>query len=85
MIGLAILFGIVLGVMLLAFEDGISMGLLKRILCRVGWHKIHNKIGQLKIHKYYCQRCKTPRKHPQLTAIDGGNKAIRASSSSFKF
>lgn len=58
----------------MAYENGIRYGLLKKLLCRFGIHKLRVKFGKLKINKYYCQHCKKPRKHPKLTMIAGGNK-----------
>lgn len=81
-LGLVFLFGIVLFFMLMASEDGISFALAKRLLCKMGLHKIRVRIGALRINKYYCQYCKRPRKHPRLKAIDGGSKI---SSSDYKF
>jgi hypothetical protein len=68
--GLVILSGIVLGMMLIAFDDGIPFGLINKTKCKLGWHK--NKIN--KIPKYYCQHCRKPRKYPNLKVIHGGNK-----------
>lgn len=68
------LFGIVGGMILIAYEDSVPQGRLKKILCRIGLHKMHEKIGKMKIAKYYCKRCKKPRAHPALKVIDGGNK-----------
>lgn len=77
-----LMFGVVFGLMLLAFEDGIPFGLVKKIRCRFGWHQMRNKIGRLKVHRYYCKNCKKPRKHPSLKVIDGGRKI---SKDTFKF
>jgi hypothetical protein len=71
---LAGLFGIVFGMILIAYEDGVPLGRLKKILCRLNFHKFHFKTGKVKSHKYYCTFCKKPRKHPDLKVIDGGNK-----------
>jgi hypothetical protein len=65
---------ILLTFLLIAFEDGVQFGLLKRLLCKMGVHRLKTKIGRLKINRYYCQNCKTPRKHPQLKIVEGGNK-----------
>jgi hypothetical protein len=51
-------------------DDEIRFAILKKILCRLGFHKMN--IG--KIRKYYCQYCKKPRNHPKLKNIDGGKK-----------
>jgi hypothetical protein len=64
------LIGMLGGMILIAYEDGVPQGRLKKILCRMGRHKTY--IG--KVAKYYCQHCKKPREHPALKVIDGGNK-----------
>lgn len=71
-------FSIVLGLLLLAYEDGVPFGLIKRIRCKFGWHKRYKK----KAPRYYCGFCKEPKKHPELKVIDGGNKMGH---SGFKF
>jgi hypothetical protein len=68
--GLVVMFGIVLGIMLIAFDDGIPFALFHKLRCKAGWHK--NRVN--KVNKYYCQFCKRPRKFPELKLIDGGNK-----------
>ena len=73
-LGLIILFGIVIGLFMVAYEDGIPLALFKKLCCRIGFHKMYIGFGRLKIRKYYCQWCKKPRKHPTLKVIDGGNK-----------
>lgn len=75
-IGLALLFGFILTIMLLAYDGGVPYAVLKKLRCKFGWHKIHDKISKVKVHKYYCKFCKKPRKHPELKAIDGGKKII---------
>lgn len=72
--GVILLFGTVFGLMLIAFEDGVSFSIIKKTRCKIGWHKIHNKIGKVKVHRYYCKFCKKPREHPVLKIVDGGNK-----------
>jgi hypothetical protein len=74
LLSLVVLFGIVLGIMLIAFEDGVPFGLYRKISCKAGWHKTHVKVGSGKVNKYYCQHCKAPRRFPDLRVIDGGNK-----------
>ncbi len=59
---------------MIAYEDNVPFGLFKRLRCITGYHKVRIKFGKLKIHKYYCQYCKEPRRHPALKVIDGGNK-----------
>lgn len=51
-----------------SYENGIKTGLLKRIRCKFGWHKLRNKMGA----KYYCQYCKKPREYPSMRCIEGG-------------
>ena len=68
------LFGIVGGMILLAYEDGIPNGRLKKLLCRFGRHKMHVGFGKAKTAKYYCQYCKKPRSHPDMKVLDGGRK-----------
>lgn len=64
------LFGIVVFIMLLAFEDGVSFGLFKRLKCKFGRHTMTKGGG--KTPAYRCKYCNTARKH--LRVIDGGNK-----------
>jgi hypothetical protein len=66
--------GILGGVLLVAYDDHTQTRLYKRLRCKMGWHKMHTRIGFLKIHKYYCEYCRKERSHPKLTAIDGGRK-----------
>lgn len=66
---LIFLCGIVLGIMLMCYEDGVKFGLAKRIKCKFGKHTFR---GYRNKHLYYCERCKTPRIHPSLKAIQGG-------------
>lgn len=73
-LGLIIIAGIVFGLMLIAYDDGVPYSMARKLMCKLGRHKIHDKIGRLKIHKYYCEFCKKPRKHPVLKVVDGGNK-----------
>lgn len=73
-VGMVFLIGLILGLMLIAFEDGKPFALYSKLKCKFGVHKNKVGFGNSKINKYYCQSCKTPRKHPQLKAIDGGNK-----------
>lgn len=73
-VGLSALTGLVFGMILLAYEDDVPMGRLKKLLCLFNRHKFHLRVGKVKNHKYYCMWCKKPRKHPELKVIDGGNK-----------
>ena len=73
-IGVSLLFGIILGVMLTAYDDGEQFALYKKIRCKIGWHKIRTKLGQARVNSYYCQFCKKPRKHPTLKMVEGGKK-----------
>jgi hypothetical protein len=73
-LGIAALVGIILGMILIAYEDGVQFARWKKLRCKLGWHSIHTKIGRLKVHKYYCNFCRKPRKHPELKVVDGGNK-----------
>lgn len=75
-IGLTFIFAMVIGLFLIAYEDGIPFSLFKKLRCKLGLHKIRNKIGQLKINVYYCRFCKKPRKHPELKVLDGGKKVF---------
>jgi hypothetical protein len=73
-LGLVLLFGIVMGLFMVAYEDNVPFALFKKLRCRVGLHKMTVKIGKFRTHKYYCKWCKKPRKHPPLKLIDGNNK-----------
>jgi hypothetical protein len=73
-LGLILLFGMVMGLFMVAYEDNVPFALSKKLRCLIGWHKFRVKFGKLKIHKYYCKWCRKPRKHPPLKIIDGGNK-----------
>ena len=72
------LFGLVFGMILMAYEDGVEFARWKKLRCKFGWHRIK----KYKVAKYYCQFCKKPRKHPKLRAISGGKKS---SSDIYKF
>jgi hypothetical protein len=69
-----IFFGIILGLLLIAYENGISLGLLKKILCKLQIHNRKIRLNSETIRKYYCQWCGKARKHPPLKSIDGGKK-----------
>lgn len=70
-LGMAVLFGLVFSIMLMAYDGGEAFGLYKKIKCKMGKHA--HKIGYRKnVNKYFCKHCKAPRKHPALRAIDGG-------------
>lgn len=73
-LGLAAIFGILIGMMLIAYEDGVHCSRWKKIRCKMGWHKIRFKLYGMRINKYYCEYCKVPRKHPVLRVIEGGRK-----------
>lgn len=64
------LFGLVLGMILIAWEDGVRAGQWKKLRCKLGWHK--TKV--YKVNKYFCQYCRKPRKKPPLKVVDGGKK-----------
>lgn len=69
-IGVVFLFGLVMGMFLIAYEDNVPCALFHKLGCIFGWHGIkHNKR-----RKYYCKYCKKPRKHPKLKVVDGGTK-----------
>jgi hypothetical protein len=70
LIGIFILFGFVIGLIMIAYEDGIPFGLSRKMLCRLNRHKM----VAFGIKKYYCEFCKKPRTNPSLTVIDGDNK-----------
>lgn len=70
---LAVVFGIVLGIMMVAYEDGVPFGLYRRIKCKFGKHT-YNVGFRGTIRKYYCARCKKARSHPKLEVIQGGKK-----------
>lgn len=74
LIKLSILFIFIFVLFLVAYEDNVPFALLKKILCKMGFHKRKMKIEGSKTRKYYCQWCGEPRKHPKLEAIDGGIK-----------
>jgi hypothetical protein len=67
-------FGIVIGMILISYEDGIPMARWKKLRCKLNWHERHLKVGKTKVQKYYCSFCKKPRKHPPMKIVDGGNK-----------
>lgn len=74
LLGLTFLIGMVFGLLLIAYEDGVAFGLSKKLSCKFGKHKFHIKIKRIKIQKYYCQNCKIKRHYPKLDFIQGGNK-----------
>lgn len=69
-----VIFGMVFGLMLVAYEDNVPFFMFNTLRCKLGWHKNYIKLAGIKIHKYYCLICKMPRKHPPLTVVDGGKK-----------
>jgi len=70
---LIFMFGILFGIMLMCYEDGVRFGFAKRIKCKFGKHTFK---GYMRKPLYYCQRCKAPRRHPSLKAIQGGKKDL---------
>lgn len=73
-LGAAFLFGIVLAVMLMAYEDGVSFGLLRRLSCKFDRHTHFYRVDKITMQRYFCKFCRKPRKHPPLKVIDGGKK-----------
>lgn len=78
---MVLLFGLVFGIMLVAYEDGVPFGLLKKIKCKMGKHAFRSGYVR-RMNRYFCKDCKSPRKHPALKAIDGGKRDF---DNSFKF
>jgi hypothetical protein len=72
-LGMAILFGFVLAVFLMAYYEGHSFGLIKKIRCKRGIHIFRSGYKGSK-KRYYCKVCRTPRKHPELKFVKGGKK-----------
>ena len=70
-IGLIILFGLVFGLILIAYEDGLPFGLFYKIRCKIGKCRYYIVVGKTKINKYYCIICRKPRKFPDLKVVDG--------------
>lgn len=56
-----------------AYGDNGPIILIKRLMCKIGWHKFHTTTYGKRILKYYCQYCKKSRSWPKLVALDGGN------------
>jgi len=79
--GLVFLFGIVFGLILVAYDDGLPLGLYRRIQCKLGNCRYYIKVGKTKINKYYCIICRKPRSFPVLKVVDddkmGDNKFRR--------
>ena len=73
-LGFVFIFGVVSGLMLIAYDDGVPFAIIKRLKCRAGYHQMGDKVFGTKVRRYYCRHCKVPRKHPVLKLIDGGNK-----------
>lgn len=69
----SMLLAFVLFFILIAFEDGVAFGLIRKMFCRLNRHKFHKKINRVKVKKYYCQYCKKEIDHPKLKMISGGN------------
>jgi hypothetical protein len=69
-LALSAILGMILIPLIFAYDDGIRFALPKRLFCKLGFHKMKKR----RVHKYYCQYCKKPRKHPELKMLDGGNK-----------
>lgn len=74
LLGAVLVGGIVFGLILIAYEDGLPVLFFKRLKCRFGYHSVYVRFGKTKINKYYCIVCKKPRTHPGLKIVDGGNK-----------
>jgi hypothetical protein len=71
----AVLFGFIFGLMLMAFDDSKPFALYRRFKCKSGKHTFI--VGHYtKVNKYFCLHCKSPRKHPQLRVLDGGKKDL---------
>lgn len=64
-------FGIIFGLMLIMYEDGVPFSVLNKIRCRFGNHRFKTMFRRT--NKYYCQNCKKPRNHPVLKLVAGGN------------
>lgn len=73
-IGLILIFAIVVGLIMVAYDDNIAFAIPKKLLCKMGRHKIRVKFGKIKINKWRCQYCKEARKHPELKVVNGGLK-----------
>lgn len=70
---LSVLVGVILGIAMVAYEDGIAFGLYRRLKCKFGKHTW--KTGyRNRVNKYYCVRCKKARSHPKLEVVQGGKK-----------
>jgi hypothetical protein len=69
---LTVPFGMVFGLILIVYEDGVPFSILNKIRCKMGKHKF--KTTFKKVHKYYCQNCGKPRSHPVLKLVAGSNK-----------
>lgn len=72
---ICIFIGILIGVLLIIFEDARPSHILQKMRCKRGKHVL--KTGFYKnINRYFCTYCKAPRQHPSLKIIDGGKKDI---------
>lgn len=68
-------FGLILGLMLIVYENGVQFGLYRKLKCKLGKHT--HKVGYKgHINRYFCKFCKAPRSNPSLKAIDGGKKDL---------
>lgn len=72
-LGMGILFGFIVAIFLMAYYEGHSFGLIKKIRCKRGIH-IFRAGYKGHVRKYYCKVCKAPRKHPKLNFVEGGKK-----------
>lgn len=70
----SILMAIIIFVILIAYNDGVSFGLIRKIMCKFDRHTTYRWINFKKKQTYYCQVCKKPRTHPLLKVVDGKDK-----------
>lgn len=73
---IAVFIGVVGGLFLVAYSDGIEFELYKKIRCKYKLHKFSIRIGGYRVRKYYCHFCKEERSHPKLKSIDGGKRWV---------
>lgn len=82
-LSLALLFAIVFGLLLIAYEDGVPFGLYRKFNCKMGRHAYYVKFGRHRVAKYFCKYCKCKRNHPKLELLEGG--ANKLSDIKFRF
>lgn len=70
LVAIILIFGLVMGLMLIVIDEGTFLIWLRKFKCRMGWHNTKLKIGRKSVNKYYCNNCKKPRNHPKLKVID---------------